>query len=191
MRFFKTAVLVAALFATTVIAGMEQLAAVLPSCAGWSSAVLNMVLDIIVMALPLRQLYGLNLSMKRKSFVICMFSLGIFVTLVSILRLNSLIHFASTTNLTWDYVAIGYWSTIECDVGVICACLPAIRSLLRRISPRFFGDTEQAKSSSYTMNSRSRGTSGPVQNKSSDGPFYQFDDLDLSDEARLHHPQPV
>lgn len=33
MRFFKTAVLVAALFATTVIAGMEQLAAVLPSCA--------------------------------------------------------------------------------------------------------------------------------------------------------------
>ncbi|CDM36432.1 Extracellular membrane protein, CFEM domain [Penicillium roqueforti FM164] len=158
---------------------------------GWSSAVLNMVLDIIVMALPLRQLYGLNLSMKRKSFVICMFSLGIFVTLVSILRLNSLIHFASTTNLTWDYVAIGYWSTIECDVGVICACLPAIRSLLRRISPRFFGDTEQAKSSSYAMNSRSRGTSVPVQNKSSDGPFYRFDDLDLSDEARLHHPQPV
>ncbi|KAL2695845.1 hypothetical protein AAEP93_003145 [Penicillium crustosum] len=33
MRLFSTAALVAALFATTVIAGMEQLAAVLPSCA--------------------------------------------------------------------------------------------------------------------------------------------------------------
>ncbi|CAI7631360.1 unnamed protein product [Penicillium glandicola] len=162
---------------------------------GWTSAVLNMVLDIIVMALPLRQLYGLNLSIKRKAYVICMFSLGIFVTLVSILRLNSLIHFAATTNLTWDYVAVGYWSTIECDVGVICACLPAIRSLLRRVSPTLFGDTAKSKSS-YIMNSHSRGNgshqfaAGPVQNKSGDGQFYPLDELN-SDEARLHHPQPV
>jgi hypothetical protein len=44
---------------------------------GWASAVINMVLDIIVMALPLKQLYKLNLSIKKKSYVICMFSLGI------------------------------------------------------------------------------------------------------------------
>ncbi|KAJ5504426.1 hypothetical protein N7463_007300 [Penicillium fimorum] len=162
---------------------------------GWAAAALNMVLDIIVMALPLRQLYGLNLSVKRKSYVMCMFSLGIFVTLVSILRLNSLIHFASTTNLTWDYVTVGYWSTIECDVGVICACLPAIRSLLRRVSPGLFGDTEHAKSS-YGLNSHSRGTGSqfavaPVQNKSIDRQFYPLDDVDNSDEARLHHPHPV
>ncbi|KAJ5415564.1 hypothetical protein N7465_004259 [Penicillium sp. CMV-2018d] len=162
---------------------------------GWASAVLNMVLDIVVMVLPLRQLYHLNLSVKRKSYVICMFSLGIFVTLVSILRLNSLIHFASTTNLTWDYVSVGYWSTIECDVGVICACLPAIRSLLRRVSPRFFGDTEPAKSS-YAMNSNSRGNGSqfagiPAPSKSADRQFYPLDELDTSDEARLHHPSPV
>ncbi|KAJ5272141.1 hypothetical protein N7524_005410 [Penicillium chrysogenum] len=162
---------------------------------GWSAAVLNMVLDIIVMVLPLRQLYGLNLSVKRKSYVMCMFSLGIFVTLISILRLNSLIHFASTTNLTWDYVTVGYWSTIECDVGVICACLPAIRSLLRRVSPGLFGDSAKAKSS-YAMDSHSRGNGSqfaavPVQNKNPDRQFYPLDDIDTSDEARLHHPHPV
>ncbi|OQE13125.1 hypothetical protein PENFLA_c054G04151 [Penicillium flavigenum] len=162
---------------------------------GWAAAVLNMVLDIIVMVLPLRQLYGLNLSLKRKSYVMCMFSLGIFVTLISIIRLNSLIHFASTTNLTWDYVAIGYWSTIECDVGVICACLPAIRSLLRRVSPGLFGDTAKVKSS-YAMDSHSRGNgsqfaAAPTQNKNTDRHFYPLDDIDTSDEARLHHPHPV
>ncbi|KAJ5169350.1 uncharacterized protein N7500_002133 [Penicillium coprophilum] len=162
---------------------------------GWAAAALNMVLDIIVMILPLRQLYGLNLSVKRKSYVMCMFSLGIFVTLVSILRLNSLIHFASTTNLTWDYVTVGYWSTIECDVGVVCACLPAIRSLLRRVSPGLFGDTEHAKSS-YGLNSHSRGTGSqfavvPVQSKSDDRQFYPLGDMDNSDEARLHHKHPV
>ncbi|CAI7676271.1 unnamed protein product [Penicillium palitans] len=163
---------------------------------GWAAAVLNMVLDIVVMVLPLRQLYRLNLSVKRKAFVICMFSLGIFVTLISILRLNSLIHFASTTNLTWDYVTIGYWSTIECDVGVICACLPAIRSLLRRVSPGLFGDTEPAKSSSYAMNSHSRGNRSQFagilgQSKSADRQFYPLDEVDTSDETRLHHPHPV
>lgn len=44
---------------------------------GWSAALINMALDIIVMALPLKQLYGLNLSWKKKAYVMCMFSLGI------------------------------------------------------------------------------------------------------------------
>ncbi|CAG8921591.1 unnamed protein product [Penicillium salamii] len=158
---------------------------------GWAAAVINMVLDLIVMILPLRQLYHLNLSLKKKSYVICMFSLGVFVTLVSILRLNSLIHFASTTNLTWDYVSIGYWSTIECDVGVICACLPAIRSLLRRVAPGLFGDTTHANS--YAVNSHSRGTGSRfdgvnVQSKNDQRDFYPLDDMDNTSESRLHHP---
>jgi len=44
---------------------------------GWAAAIINMILDITVMALPLRQLYHLNLSVKRKVYVMCMFSLGI------------------------------------------------------------------------------------------------------------------
>jgi hypothetical protein len=44
---------------------------------GWSAAAINMVLDLIVMALPLRELYRLNLSLRKKLFVMSMFSLGI------------------------------------------------------------------------------------------------------------------
>lgn len=36
-----------------------------------------MLFDIIVMALPLRQLWNLNLSLRKKAYVMCMFSLGI------------------------------------------------------------------------------------------------------------------
>ncbi|KAJ5652245.1 hypothetical protein N7507_009671 [Penicillium longicatenatum] len=165
---------------------------------GWSAAAINMILDILVMALPLRQLYHLNLSVRKKVYVMCMFGLGLFVTLVSILRLKSLINFASTTNLTWDYVSIGYWSTIECDVGVICACLPAIRSLLRRVAPTLFGDTEHVKS--YGLSShQSRGPGsrfeGPiyvhhdihVHSKSDTRQFYPLDDMTNSSEARLNY----
>ncbi|KAJ0415818.1 GMC oxidoreductase [Aspergillus carlsbadensis] len=128
---------------------------------GWSSAAFNMALDIMVMALPLKELYGLNLSWRKKAFVICMFSLGIFVTLVSVIRLESLIVFANTTNLTWDYVQIGYWSTIEIHVGVICACLPAIRALFRRIWPRMFGDTAQGISKGSRSRSVGTGANTP------------------------------
>jgi hypothetical protein len=44
---------------------------------GWSAAAINMVLDLIVMALPLRELYHLNLSLRKKLFVMSMFSLGL------------------------------------------------------------------------------------------------------------------
>lgn len=44
---------------------------------GWAAAIVNMILDIIVMMLPLRELYGLNLSMRKKIGLLCMFSLGI------------------------------------------------------------------------------------------------------------------
>jgi len=82
------------------------------------------------------------------------------VTIVSIVRLQSLAHFANTHNITckWlgssnsvsacsqclgDYVPATFWSIIEVDVGVICACLPAIRALLGRLWPTAFGSTHQ------------------------------------------------
>lgn len=44
---------------------------------GWAAAAANMALDILVMALPLKELWELNLSWRRKAFVMCMFCLGI------------------------------------------------------------------------------------------------------------------
>ena len=44
---------------------------------GWAAAVFNMVLDITVMFMPLPELYKLNLSIRKKIGLLCMFSLGI------------------------------------------------------------------------------------------------------------------
>lgn len=44
---------------------------------GWAAAGLNMILDIATMVLPLRELYKLNLSVRKKIGVMAMFSLGI------------------------------------------------------------------------------------------------------------------
>ena len=57
------------------------------------------------------------------------------ITIISILRMQSLVYFAKSSNPTWDQWPIALWSTIEINVGVICTCLPSIRLILVRLFP--------------------------------------------------------
>lgn len=41
---------------------------------------------------------------------------------------------------------MSYWSTVEVHVSVICACMPAIRALMRMLWPSAFRMTEQGQS---------------------------------------------
>lgn len=43
---------------------------------GWMSAIFNIVLDILIIILPIKSLWGLQLSVPRKITAIAMFSLG-------------------------------------------------------------------------------------------------------------------
>ncbi|KAI0484886.1 hypothetical protein GGR56DRAFT_615993 [Xylariaceae sp. FL0804] len=110
---------------------------------GWSAAAFNIALDLAVIILPLPMLFSLSMSMTKRLQIVAMFAVGFFITVVSTVRLHSLIEFGTTTNLTQDYVEVGYWSTIEVPVGVICACMPAIRSLFSLAFPKVFGTTRQ------------------------------------------------
>ncbi|KAK1641404.1 hypothetical protein BDP81DRAFT_310147 [Colletotrichum phormii] len=97
---------------------------------GWLSAAFNIALDIVILALPLHQLYQLQMPLKKKLMVMVVFSMGIFVTLASVIRLRTLVVFANSTNITYNYVDAAYWSTIELYAGIITASLPAVYKFL-------------------------------------------------------------
>ncbi|KAG6035059.1 hypothetical protein E4U41_006266 [Claviceps citrina] len=105
----------------------------------WLHSSFNIVLDVLMIALPLSQIKGLNMHWKKKVGVVLMFLMGTFVTIVTILRLQSLIYFSNSDNPTWDNWIIAWWSTIEVNVGMICTCLPTLRLILVRMAPRVFG----------------------------------------------------
>ncbi|KAI0172174.1 hypothetical protein GGR52DRAFT_457642 [Hypoxylon sp. FL1284] len=113
---------------------------------GWSAAAINIALDLAVIILPLPELLSLSLSFRKKVQIMAMFAVGFFITVVSVVRLYSLIKFGTTTNVTQDYVETGYWSTIEVPVGIICACMPAVRSLFSLALPKVFGSTQRGHS---------------------------------------------
>ncbi|RMX97551.1 hypothetical protein D0868_10588 [Hortaea werneckii] len=108
---------------------------------GWTSAAFNVILDVVVIALPLPLLAKLQLNKRKKFLVMLMFSVGFVVTVISILRLQVLVQFGNTTNFTYHYKSVGYWSTAELDLAVICACMPGIRLLIKWARPRLVGDT--------------------------------------------------
>ncbi|KAG5982710.1 hypothetical protein E4U55_001500 [Claviceps digitariae] len=109
----------------------------------WSNAVISILLDCWMLAIPLWQLASLNLSVKRKIGVGIMFCVGTFITVVSILRLRSLVKFGiDTTNPTWDFFGVGLWSTIEINIGIICTCMPTVRLFLVRLFPQRLGTTQ-------------------------------------------------
>ncbi|KAJ5613812.1 Nucleic acid-binding OB-fold [Penicillium herquei] len=107
---------------------------------GISCAVLNIVLDVVVMVLPLHEIMKLHLGPMKKFLIMIVFCTGSFVTIVSIIRLKSVVTFANTTNATYDYVPVAYWSSMEAFTAVFCVNMPAIRRLFKRIISHCKGD---------------------------------------------------
>jgi hypothetical protein len=74
-----------------------------------------------------------------------------------------------TTNPTLDYLPLGLWSIIELDVGIICACMPGMAGLLRRILPRAFATLKGSSNSNANTNDlrtyRGEGRMGSSSNK--------------------------
>lgn len=109
----------------------------MPASGYWISvAAIDIALDFLIIALPLPAITAMRcLPRKQKISLIAVFALGFFVCATSIARLATV----TTTSKQGDFVASGVWaivwSTVEANVGIICACLLALRPLLAKIYP--------------------------------------------------------
>ncbi|KAI0427567.1 hypothetical protein F5Y09DRAFT_315832 [Xylaria sp. FL1042] len=155
----------------------------------WIRAAIEIAVDIAIISLPLRDIIKTQLGWKMKVQVFIMFALGFVVTIVSILRLQSLIQFAQTMNPTYDNAPGIYWSVLECDIFIISACLPSIRSITLKMFPRFFGTKRDINVSGkyYRHNDRDSNhtsSSHHMKNLSKPGKILKSVDLHISHESR-------
>ena len=99
-------------------------------------AVGNIIIDLLLFSLPILMISRLQISFSQKIAVMGIFLLGAFVTLTSALRLWQLIltqkhDTPDDFDPTWNLVGAAVWSTVECNLSIVCACLPSMRPLLR------------------------------------------------------------
>ncbi|KAF5552573.1 integral membrane protein [Fusarium mexicanum] len=91
-------------------------------------AVLNILTDVMVLALPIMPIMRLQTSRREKLLLCCIFLLGGFVTITSILRVTSVSNsLRNKKDMTWNFIDRGVWTLIEANLGIIAACLPVLR----------------------------------------------------------------
>ncbi|KAG7136444.1 hypothetical protein HYQ45_005996 [Verticillium longisporum] len=105
----------------------------------YTAAGFSIAQDVIILVLPLPLLFGLNMSWRSKVGIVIMFSLGVFILITSCIRLQYIVHFARSTNPTWDYTDTLIWTGLEVSVSLLVTSLPAIRMLVNRVVPDVLG----------------------------------------------------
>ena len=121
-----------------------------------SSSPVNIITDVAILFLPMPVLGSLRLPKKQKIAVFVTMSFGVFVVAVDIVRVSYLENAfiariqaiggrtasASTTGVfnDNDFALVALWSAVEVEVGIICACVPALKPLVAKFIPSLISD---------------------------------------------------
>ncbi|KAK1757886.1 hypothetical protein QBC47DRAFT_166668 [Echria macrotheca] len=103
----------------------------------WGNAALHIASDLVIVALPMPALSKLNLPRKQKIALVLVFGMGFFVCIVSVLRLVTLIEIQTTRSLDATYTSaqIVFWSTVEVNASIACACTMTLKPLIQKWFP--------------------------------------------------------
>lgn len=121
------------------------------------SAPVNIVTDLAILALPLPVLTSMRLPFRQKIILIFTFALGIFITIVDVVRIYYLQQaitaespsmFGDQAEFAWNASLSLMWSAVEVNVGVICACIPTLKPLIVRILPAMIIDPDGTRRTS-------------------------------------------
>ncbi|CAD6503184.1 BgTH12-02852 [Blumeria graminis f. sp. triticale] len=125
------------------------------------SAPVNIFTDLTILVLPLPVLTSMRLPPRQKSVLVATFALGIFVTIVDVVRIYYLQETRHSQNLqtsrlgtvvdfAWNAGTAFMWSAVEVNVGIICACIPTLKPLIKMVLPAMILGAGEISSSEKT-----------------------------------------
>ncbi|KAK1995101.1 hypothetical protein LX36DRAFT_692797 [Colletotrichum falcatum] len=103
----------------------------------YANSALAIIQDLVILALPMAMLPGLQMNLNKKMSVAMVFLLGSIGFVSTIVRLQVLAVFGNSIDPTWDYAPVVWWTTAELGVVIVCACAPMIRGLVEKLFPGF------------------------------------------------------
>ncbi|KAB8213024.1 hypothetical protein BDV33DRAFT_185619 [Aspergillus novoparasiticus] len=100
------------------------------------NALPNILTDIAIVSLPIRRVWKLQASTAQRLSIILTFLTSSFVVFASAYRFSTLFEF-QPTDLSWILSRANMWCIVEIALGVVSACLPTLRPLLRFASSSY------------------------------------------------------
>ncbi|KAK1828907.1 integral membrane protein [Podospora conica] len=112
----------------------------------YANAVISIITDVVLLALPLQPIHASNLSGGQKVALMMIFALGMFTTITTIVRMQAF-NLSPTSDRTYDIDA-PFWAIIETNLALICACLPGCKLPLTYLFPAQFSGSSAATNES-------------------------------------------
>ncbi|KAK8081124.1 hypothetical protein PG997_008942 [Apiospora hydei] len=100
------------------------------------NAIPNIATDIAILAMPVGQVWHLQVNLTQKLSLLFMFLLGSFVLFASIYRFTTIMQW-QVADTTWTLAEACTWCVVESACGVISACLPTLRPVMTKISSQW------------------------------------------------------
>ncbi|CAG7963937.1 unnamed protein product [Penicillium salamii] len=118
----------------------------------------NLVTDVMIMALPMRFIWKLQMSTGTKVALYGIFGLGIFISSITIIRIRVLTT-VDFNDLPYSMIWAAFWSVTEPALAIANACAPMLRPILKAAFPALFASAKAG----YTT----QPASGPILSKNS------------------------
>ncbi|KAL9622282.1 MAG: hypothetical protein Q9160_003293 [Pyrenula sp. 1 TL-2023] len=127
----------------------------------WSAnAAINILTDVLIFACPIPVLKTLKLPLRQRLGLIAIFAAGLFVCVMSAVRLRTLHEVTDVKDVSWNNSFAAAWSSVEINTAIGCACLATLRPLVILIPQCLRGNIRKATGSTprqHGVSSRRRG----------------------------------
>ncbi|MCJ1433765.1 hypothetical protein MMC27_003130 [Xylographa pallens] len=101
---------------------------------GYYNGAVAVVSDWALSTIPIAVMWNLQISTKKKAGIATLMGIGYFTGVTAIVRTVLLKNLAAA-DITWDIIPTDNWAGVEFHVGIIAACVPAIKPLFSSSRP--------------------------------------------------------
>ncbi|KAK3994340.1 hypothetical protein QBC44DRAFT_286084 [Cladorrhinum sp. PSN332] len=118
----------------------------------------NILTDILIFALPIKTLIGINRPRNEKYALVGVFCIGAFATVIAIIRLHTIVLYTTAADPFRESILVNLWSVLEVNIGIICASAPALKPLFHPQALRNarYGSSGPPKRTEYHYHSRGK-----------------------------------
>ncbi|KAH9890255.1 hypothetical protein F4778DRAFT_753130 [Xylariomycetidae sp. FL2044] len=104
-----------------------------------AAGVLNVITDIILLAIPQKTIWNLHMPLKKKLGVSIVFAIGVFACVAAVVRLVFSVNREKSANFTYTFSAVIITALTENLCGILVMCIPAFPKAYAGMNlPKFF-----------------------------------------------------
>ncbi|KNG84625.1 hypothetical protein ANOM_006435 [Aspergillus nomiae NRRL 13137] len=109
--------------------------------------VIMFVLDVMILVLPMRPIWKLQMPLKKRLLVIGLLCVGFTACIAALVRFSTLKFANDTTNFTYSASTSLIWMEVEFNLGLMSGSLSSLRKLFKIHAPFSSADASQGESS--------------------------------------------